>query len=65
MNARIALNIGISNLFNNDVDNYGRIGYGVFVPENKFGTNSTGSQHGSERFGLSPRALSVTMTQSF
>jgi outer membrane receptor protein involved in Fe transport len=61
--ARTSINIGVSNLFNNDVDTYGRIGYGVFVPENKFGTDANGLQQGSERFGLSPSALSVTVTQ--
>lgn len=65
MTSRTSINIGVSNLFNNDVDTYGRIGYGVFVPENQFGTNSTGLQQGSERFGLSPAALSVTVTQRF
>jgi outer membrane receptor for ferrienterochelin and colicin len=65
MAARTLITLGISNLFNNDVDTYGRIGYGVFVPENKFGTNANGLQQGSERFGLSPSALSVTVTQRF
>jgi outer membrane receptor for ferrienterochelin and colicin len=58
-----SFNIGISNVFNQYVDTYGRIGLGVFVPENQFGTDTSGLAQGSERFGLSPAALSVTVTQ--
>lgn len=58
-----SVNVGISNLFNQYVDTYGRIGYGVFIPENQFGTDTNGLNQGTERFGLSPAALSVTLTQ--
>jgi outer membrane receptor for ferrienterochelin and colicin len=58
-----SFNLGISNVFNQYVDTYGRIGLGVFVPENQFGTDTSGLAQGSERFGLSPAALSVTVTQ--
>jgi outer membrane receptor protein involved in Fe transport len=58
-----SVNIGISNLFNEYVDTYGRIGLGVFIPENSFGTDPSGLAQGSERFGLSPAALTVTVTQ--
>ncbi len=37
-----AVNLGVSNLFNQAVDTYGRIGLGVFVPENQFGTDTGG-----------------------
>ena len=37
-----SFNIGISNVFNQYVDTYGRIGLGVFVPENQFGTDTSG-----------------------
>jgi outer membrane receptor protein involved in Fe transport len=58
----VSLNLGVSNLFNEAADNYGRIGWGVFVPENQFGTDSSGLQQGSERFGLVPRSFSLTAT---
>lgn len=58
-----SLNLGISNLFDTAVDNYGRIGLGVFVPENAFGTDANALQQGSERFGLAPASISLTLTQ--
>lgn len=57
------LNLGVSNLFNQAVDNYGRIGLGVFVPENQFGTDTSAVEQGSERFGQSPASLSFTVIQ--
>jgi outer membrane receptor protein involved in Fe transport len=63
LKAGTSVNIGISNLFNQYVDTYGRIGFGVFIPENRYGTDPNGLAQGSERFGLSPAALSVTVTQ--
>jgi outer membrane receptor protein involved in Fe transport len=63
LKAGTSLNIGISNLFNQYVDTYGRIGFGVFIPENQYGTDPNGLAQGTERFGLSPEALTVTLTQ--
>jgi len=59
------VNLGVSNLFNQVVDNYGRIGLGRFVPENQFGVDSTGVNQGSERFGLVPAAISFTVIQRY
>ncbi|HLW38642.1 MAG TPA: hypothetical protein VKR99_09460, partial [Candidatus Eremiobacteraceae bacterium] len=57
------VNMGVSNLFNQVVDNYGRIGLGVYVPENSFGTDTSAVQQGSERFGLAPASVSFTIIQ--
>ncbi len=57
------LNFGVSNLFNAAVDNYGRIGLGVYVPENQFGTDQNAVEQGSERFGLAPASVIFTVTQ--
>jgi outer membrane receptor protein involved in Fe transport len=54
---RITLALGIYNLFNSVAQQYGYIGYGVFVPQNFYGGASQGGptsaiQQGSEEFGL-------------
>ncbi|HXN08920.1 MAG TPA: TonB-dependent receptor [Candidatus Acidoferrales bacterium] len=59
------VNIGVSNIFNQAVDNYGRIGLGRFVPENQFGIDSNGVNQGSERFGLAPAAISFSVIQRY
>lgn len=63
LSERTSLNLGISNLFDTNPDNYGRIGLGAFVPENAFGTDANALAQGSERYGLSPTALSLSLTQ--
>jgi outer membrane receptor protein involved in Fe transport len=65
LSTRFSANLGVSNLFDSDVDDYGRIGWGVFIPENQYGHDSSGLQQGSERFGLSPRALSLTLSVNY
>jgi outer membrane cobalamin receptor len=57
------VNLGVSNLFNQAVDTYGRIGLGVFVPENQFGTDSSGLQQGTERFGQAPASIGFTVIE--
>ncbi len=57
------LNLGVSNIFNSAVDNYGRIGWGVYVPENQYGTDANALDQGSERFGLAPATLIFSVTQ--
>jgi len=59
----ISISMGIINLFNSNVDNYGRIGLGVFVPENQFGTDTSGLEQGSERFGLIPTTVTFSITE--
>lgn len=62
---RTALNLGFSNLFDAAVDNYGRIGLGVFIAQNRFGTGTSGLDEGTERFGLAPRSFTLSLTQRF
>lgn len=59
------LNLGVSNLFNQAVDNYGRIGLGLFVAENQFGTDPNALAQGSERFGQAPASVSFTVIQRY
>jgi outer membrane receptor protein involved in Fe transport len=59
----VSLSVGVLNLFNSNVDDYGRIGLGVFVPENQFGTDPNALSQGSERFGLIPMTVTFSITQ--
>src|SRR5579872_1626117 len=61
--AHTFVNLGVSNLFNQVTDNYGRIGLGIFVPENRFGPDTSAVQQGSERFGLPPASVSFTVIE--
>lgn len=59
----IGLNLGLFNVFNSATDTYGRIGLGQYIPENQYGTDFGGPlSQGSERFGLSPRNFTLTLT---
>ncbi|HEV3154086.1 MAG TPA: TonB-dependent receptor, partial [Candidatus Baltobacteraceae bacterium] len=62
-NSGLSATLGVTNLFNDATDTYGRIGWGVFVPENTYGTDTSGLQQGSERFGLAPRSFLLTLSQ--
>jgi outer membrane receptor for ferrienterochelin and colicin len=59
------VNLGVSNLFNQAVDVYGRIGLGVFVAENQFGTDTSALAQGSERFGQAPASVSLSVIQRY
>ncbi len=59
----LAATLGVTNLFNEASDIYGRIGLGVFIPENSYGTDTSGLQQGTEQFGLAPRAFLFTLSQ--
>jgi hypothetical protein len=59
----LSLNLGITNLFNSAVDDYGRIGLGVFIPENQFGTDPNALAQGTERFGLAPMSVIFSLTE--
>ncbi len=62
---QLSLNLGITNVFNSAVDNYGRIGWGVYVPENEYGTDANALAQGTERFGLLPTAVTFSLTEKF
>lgn len=59
----LSVNLGVTNLFNSAVDNYGRIGWGLYIPENKYGSDPNALAQGTERFGLAPRAFIFSLTQ--
>ncbi|MGH7708935.1 MAG: TonB-dependent receptor domain-containing protein, partial [Candidatus Dormibacteria bacterium] len=60
---RTLLNLGVFNLFNQASDQYGRIGLGQFHPENQFGTDRNAFDQASERFGLPPTQVQLSVTQ--
>lgn len=65
-NTQTALNMGIYNLFNSAVNQYGYIGYGTYVPQNFFGLAENGGpnsalEQSSEQFGLPARSYWFTV----
>ncbi|HET7813251.1 MAG TPA: TonB-dependent receptor [Candidatus Baltobacteraceae bacterium] len=63
----LTFNLGIYNVFNSQYDQFGRIGYGTFQPENQYGTDSTVLQEAfdggdGERFGLPQRSFLFSLT---
>jgi hypothetical protein len=60
------MNLGVSNLFNSGYDQYGRLGYGQFIPENQFGTDSSVlaqefNGNFGERFGMTQRSIMLSL----
>ena len=65
-NSQTALNLGIYNLFNSAAQQYGYIGYGVYVPQNFFGLGENGGPtsalaQSAEQFGLPLRSYWFTI----
>jgi hypothetical protein len=63
------LTLGGTNIFNNAVDVFGRIGEGTFTPENPFFNDSpsglaqyVSGNASAERFGLAPAQLTLTLS---
>ena len=59
--------LGVKNIFNSAYDQYGRIGWAQFVPENAFGSDANAVQQYfnccyGERFGLPQRSFVLTLT---
>lgn len=65
LTSRTTLNLGIHNIFNNAADQYGRFGWGVFTPTNQFNPLPNALAEASERFGLVPTQIELTVTQKF
>lgn len=59
---RITTTLGVNNIFNSVAQRYGYIGLGVFMPENRFGSDQNAFQQSSEQFGLPPLQYFFTMT---
>lgn len=56
-NGPVSLTLGVYNLFNSVAQQYGYIGYGVYVPQNYYGLAAQGGatsalQQGTEQYGL-------------
>jgi hypothetical protein len=59
----LRLDVAVTNLFNSHADIYGRVGLGLFQPENQFGTDGNAIEQATERYGLSPATIAVTLSQ--
>ncbi len=63
---QISVNMGAYNLFNSAAQHYGYIGYGVYVPQNYYGSAAQGGptsaiQQSSEQYGLPFRSYYLTV----
>ncbi|MBV9718219.1 MAG: TonB-dependent receptor [Candidatus Eremiobacteraeota bacterium] len=63
---QVSVNMGIYNLFNSVAQQYGYIGYGVYMPQNFYGSAalggaSSGLQQSSEEYGLPFRSYWFTV----
>jgi len=61
-----SVNFGVYNLFNSVAQQYGYIGYGVYVPQNYYGLGAQGGatsaiQQGTEEYGLPFRSYWLTV----
>ena len=56
------LNLGVFNVFDQASDRFGRFGLGPFNAENKFGTDRNAFDQQSERFGLPPAQVQLSVT---
>jgi hypothetical protein len=56
------LTLGGTNIFNNAVETYGYLGYGLIPASNSF---NPGLQPATELFGLAPAQLTLTLQQKF
>jgi outer membrane receptor protein involved in Fe transport len=66
----LTASVGITNVFNQDVQLYGYFGHQLFAPENQYATNSAnsiqqavnfGNSTALEELGLSPRVVTVSV----
>lgn len=66
----LSLNLGVQNIFNQDVQYYGYFGHQQFFPENKYGTDANSIQqylngntggYSMEQFGIAPTTVILTL----
>ena len=62
---KTTVSLSANNVFNSAAQIWGYFGQGTFVPENKFGSDTSAYQQGTEEFGLPPRQLFFQLTQRF
>jgi outer membrane receptor protein involved in Fe transport len=63
----LSMNLGVSNLFNNQYNQYGLLGSAQFIPENQFGGDSTAlaqefNGNYGEQFGMPQRSVMLSLT---
>lgn len=62
---RITVGLSANNLFNSAAQMWGYFGYGTYVPENKYGTDTSAFQQGTEQFGLPFTQVFFTVSERF
>jgi TonB dependent receptor/Carboxypeptidase regulatory-like domain/TonB-dependent Receptor Plug Domain len=63
----MAINVGVSNIFNSAYQQYGQIGNAVYIPENQFGSDPNSIAEAfsgvyGEEFGLPQRSVTVSLS---
>jgi hypothetical protein len=58
----LRLDLAVDNVLDSHADTYGRVGLGLFQPENPFGPDTNALQQATERYGLSPTAIRLTIS---
>ncbi|MBV8655340.1 MAG: TonB-dependent receptor, partial [Candidatus Eremiobacteraeota bacterium] len=61
----ITVALSANNLFDSAAQRWGYFGYGLYVPENKYGTDTSAFQQGTEQFGLPYRQVFFTVSDRF
>ncbi|HEY6326698.1 MAG TPA: TonB-dependent receptor [Candidatus Cybelea sp.] len=61
----ITVALSANNLFDSAAQRWGYFGYGTYVPENKYGTDTSAFQQGTEQFGLPYRQVFFTISERF
>ena len=65
----LSIKLGVYNIFNDAVQNYGYFGHQLFIPENHFFSDSNSIQQyintgSGEEFGLTPRSFLMTFSET-
>jgi len=58
----LRLDLAVDNVFDSHADTYGRVGLGLFQPENPFGPDTNALEQATERYGLSPATIRLTIS---
>ncbi len=61
----LTFSLSANNLFDSAAQIWGYFGLGLFIPENKFGTDTNAFQQSVEQFGLPYRQLFFTVSEHF
>jgi hypothetical protein len=58
----LRLDLAVDNVFDSHADTYGRVGLGLFQPENPFGPDTNALEQATERYGLAPTTVRLTIS---